>query len=287
MAIPSTPVVTSPPDGATVSGVITVQWEASSFPDVIAPSFIDATSQVYAPTIQAGSAPNTIAPSFIASGATVYQPTVVEGAAGGTTHFRDDFTDTDAVLVQNHTSTWAGGAGTGSLTKHSGTNDGKILNNRAYGADTGAPVYYVTAFAPASADYEIEAVQHRISTLNYIIDYRLRWDRVADTYYRVTYDVTLSDFRFYRVVAGVSSLIATAANDLAWAAGEGKTVVVRVETNVSGNPVLTVWADGVQQLTFEDTSADKITAASDVGVLLGSPATHGFHLDSLVVRDIP
>ena len=86
MTVPTTPQITSPADGAVVSGTITVQWTVSTLPDAIAPDFIASGAVVYEPTVTAGSVPDapvTVAPAFIASTAQVFAPTVTEGAAGG------------------------------------------------------------------------------------------------------------------------------------------------------------------------------------------------------------
>lgn len=223
-----------------------------------------------------------------ASGATLTGDTLIEWSAVeevGSINYRDDFVDTDDVLLENHTATWEGGAGIGSMTKKAG-NSASITSNRLHGHyDDPIPEYYL-ATAPSSADCEIVTMQYMMSTLAYPLQFLLRWNRASTSYYVVNWVAGETDFNISRVISGTVDYIHAGTNDPVWNQGETKEVKIRVVTNVSGNPVITVWLDGVVQNTYEDTSGNKITAAGDVGIAHAGSSVHGLHINSMIVQEV-
>lgn len=291
MAIPSAPVITSPADGATVSGVITVEWGASTFPDVVAPSFIASSAAVFAPTVVAGAAPNTIAPSFIASTAQVFAPTVVAGS-GSSVFVEDSLTNNNATTLDSHTgetgAAWAQHSlsDTGSISIR---NDGII--SVAASASQNHQIYYASG-VPASADYDVQALfrLHNANgptgngaTGNGIVG---RLSTSAWTGYIVTYNFTNTRFDLVRVVSSTRTVLAS------WAQAMGGEHTVVLQMRGTGAQVdLTVLVDGVVRITHADTHANRITAANRAGMvftrygMLDGGLWYGVTLDDFVATD--
>lgn len=281
MTVPTTPQITSPADGAVVSGVITVAWSASTLPDVVAPGFIASTAQVFAPTVVAGAAPNTVVPSFIASTAQVFAPEVVEGG-GVTVYAQDDFTDTDNVLLDAHTPTWGGGAGSGGAwvrtSPGGGAQTNRIYQNAlAVSAGGGNVIYHQDD--PGVANYAIEVEDETLSTD--FIDYRVhvRYNPTTVDYYR--FYRTNVGWQIYKTVGGSQAALGAAISDTP-VATEVNTYLFEAETTAPGEVTLRIKKNGVEIGSRTDSSSPLLGGAgaqyvglwNDGGVTTGHKLRH-------------
>lgn len=181
----------------------------------------------------------------------------------------DTFTDSDGTSVTSHTgetgATW---------TNHpSYTNGAKIQNNRAHGNGEYRVLY--ASGAPASADYDVEAVVRKVTGLNHggIIG---RCSTSTNTYYAAVWENAGPWWRLYKLVSGTSTSLGTYSDNPA----EGTDRTVKLQMR---GTAIKVFVDGTERISVTDSA---ISDAGRAGIrLLYGSATTGYHVDSITATD--
>jgi len=191
---------------------------------------------------------------------------------------QDTFTDTDAVLLQNHTgetgATW---------TKHGvySSGDAAIASNRVYRSSAGNSVYYASG-NPASADYRVSAVMRTVTRSGGECGVIGRAATDSVSWYSWTYSG--SRFQLYVNASLLGSV--TIADDV----GESYLLQLEMEgaairgyvQRVSDSLWLTSAAgwDGTRQACVSATNGGVTTAGKAALWLTTATSTTGRHLDS-------
>ncbi len=183
----------------------------------------------------------------------------------------DTITDTDAVLLQNHTgetgATWS---------KHSASaTDATIKTNRLNKGAVDNAALYTASGTPGSADYEVEAdfYSHTIAAgiANGLTGRALT---AAETMYHLRYSCDNTRWELFKAVAGSYTSLGTGSQSLSNATSYHAILLMR------GSSIRS-FIDGIEIITgITDTA---VTAAGLLGVRLSgvNGAAIGQHLDNL------
>ncbi len=182
----------------------------------------------------------------------------------------DTLTDTNAVLLENHTgetgATWA---------KHPANIDNaQIQGNRACNKNAaGADSLYYASGVPASADYEVEGdcfVQTNLAGADWWLVARI--DTVANTCYRVRYSKDNGYWQLFKVVTGSFTSLGTFVQALSTSTAYHALLLVKGNTQ-------RFFVDGVERITAADTA---VTGTGRPGCAFFGAATltTNYHLDN-------
>lgn len=191
---------------------------------------------------------------------------------------RDDFTDTDAVTLQAHTATWAGGAGIGAWTKEGGGAANQVIrSNRVAGDDDLGATYYSSG-APG-ADVEIR-LNIWITNNSDNAPLYIKFRRNTTDYYELrVWNGTTRPLQFRWHTVDNFGFIG-AAWDSNWANLSAHEIVIKCE----GTSIILV-ADGTERINATDS---RHSAAGSVGMdnTSSSAGTTGIHVDDIEVGGI-
>jgi hypothetical protein len=189
-----------------------------------------------------------------------------------TTFVDDSFTDTNAVLLENHTPETGG-----PITKHTGGGSGtaSVSTNRLWGS-TGTTALHYYAATPPSADYVVKVTWFLFSDNNTCVNgFGGRIDTAANTGYFVRAHLVNNVLEMFKLIAGTLTQLGTAAGV---PASGTVTELVMVGDQIS------LVHDGAEVIApVTDTS---ITAAGRVGTRVGGAQTSstGIHLEHLTAE---
>jgi hypothetical protein len=191
-----------------------------------------------------------------------------------TSFVEDSFTDTNGVLLENHTPETGG-----PITKHAngGTGTNQIGGNRAMSGSGTTALHYYGA-TPPSADYVVKVTWANITDNNASVNGAGgRIDTTANTGYFVRAHTTNNNLELFKLIAGSLTQLGTSAGLPA-----NGTVS---ELRMSGDQI-SLWHDGSQVIAPVTDTA--ITAAGKAGVRLGGAQTSsaGILLEALTAESL-
>lgn len=185
----------------------------------------------------------------------------------------DSFTDAAGTAITAHTgetgASWTVQSGNSPATPDKIDGGGALYANAANGI-------YQSAGSPPSADYYVEAVLTKLSTVtNDKVGVIGRADPAANSWYMARWNEAGSNWQLYRTVAGVSTQMN---GSIAGSFNVGDSHVLRLTMNGS---TISMSLDGAQIQSKADTV---ITAAGHAGVYFGTAqsATSGVHIDKII-----
>ena len=179
----------------------------------------------------------------------------------------DTFTDTNGVLIINHTPE-IGGVWSAQFGNVPSPNSA-INNNRLYSA-SGAAIYRNSA-VPPSANYYVEGTFDFLSTVSGDnVGVFGRASAGANTYYTVRWSQTSGNFSMFKIIAGVATQIGSS-YATTFTSGSKVVRLTMVGSAISAS------IDGVVRISATDTA---ITAAGFAGVraVMAVTTTTGIHL---------
>jgi len=181
----------------------------------------------------------------------------------------DSFTDTDGVLLENHTgetgATW---------TKHPGHSGSAEIDTNRWGATSGNGVYLASG-VPASAEYDVTAVLFTVDVgPNGNVGVAGRSDTLANTYYRAYYNTNGDKWAVDKRVAGASTVLGESGE----AIGNGESRTFRLELRNGAKKLF------VEDIEIISTADNVITDAGRVGTWQNSGADI-LHLDNFTASD--
>lgn len=194
-----------------------------------------------------------------------------------TDFLQETFTDTDAVLLENHTSdnskTWSIHSVLG------GTVSASIKTNRFYNSSAGQGRHYYSSATPASAEYDvtISLYARSLSVVNKSLIIGGRYSTSANTGYQLFMQVINSsriDFTLYKFNAGSPTQLGSTYSLTSVA--DGNSYTVKLELNDAAKKV---YIDGVERISSSNN--DITTAGSVVVGIPNASATAGLDVDSL------
>ena len=182
----------------------------------------------------------------------------------------DTFTDTAAVLVENHT-----GETGASWTKHGfGTGTAAISDaNRARCTSAGASLFYASGI-PTDADYRVLMTLTCKSAATGIAGICGRVATGANTWYQVRH-VNGTGWRLSKIVTGTETVLVSGGS-----ASLSAGVDYEAELRMTGSTI-SIWIDGVQ--IGSDVTDSDITAAGRVGIRFATSSTDTtrYHIDKI------
>lgn len=190
----------------------------------------------------------------------------------------DSFTDTDAVLLQNHTgetgATW---------TKHGlyTSGDAAIASNRVYRSSAGNSVYYASG-NPASADYRVSAIMRVVTAAGGECGVIGRAATGSVSWYSWTYSGSLYQLYVNASLLGTVTIAATAGESYLLQLEMEGTAIRGYVQRVSDSLWLTssaTWS-GTRQAAVAATNGTVTTAGKAALWMTTATSTTGRHLDS-------
>ena len=185
----------------------------------------------------------------------------------------DNFTDTNGVLLQNHTSdsgnTWA---------KSVGTSDAIITNANRVAATSPDGSVYVSNWTPSSADYDVSVNLYIINNSSYN-GIGGRCGSSSFTGYYALYNKTTSTLYLYR--GGNATALGTASVTV----NNGETHNIQLQ--MRDNAISVLW-DGISKINVTATGADIISTVGKAGLYLQGTnnSTAGMNIDNFSASDL-
>lgn len=188
----------------------------------------------------------------------------------------DAMTDTNAVALQSHTPDVGG-----SYTKYPGyTADSLIFSNRLRG-DSSLFTQYTNGTAPPTADYRVSANCYVVTENAGGDDWGMLGRADAgvssgnDTYYYLSYDTTGLQWRLWKAVVGVYTVLGTFSQTLTASNSYNAMLDMR------GTTIRAV-IDGVERVNTADSAITNVGLAGTS--LARSDDTTGYHMDNFLVQ---
>lgn len=187
----------------------------------------------------------------------------------------DTFTDAAGTALASHTADLGG-----PWVDHPATAGLSVISNENRARNSSTPAMYYLTAAPASADYDVEAVLHVKSVIAGEFSGPVgRLDTSGDTHYWATYRQSTGEWVLQKRVGSTATNLGTFTQTLS----VGTSYTVKLEMR---GTAIKVYVGGVERISATDAA---ITAAGRAGFRLGGATqsnTTGIHIDSLSAVDV-